>query len=117
MIWLTFLPVALYDICGWASPAVEAVGTDSSYGNLFGFVNSSNLGIVFRKSVRRYPAIYATCCAYCRSLLFFSLELKTCKHNAILDNAFLTTDIQFKIATAQLLKYIFISTICLAEGS
>lgn len=25
LIWLSFLPVALYDICGWASPGVEAV--------------------------------------------------------------------------------------------
>ncbi len=51
MIWLTFLPVALYDICGWASPAVEAVRTDSSCKNHFGIVNSTNLGNAFRKSV------------------------------------------------------------------
>ena len=118
MIWLTFLPVALYDICGWASPAVEAVRTDSSCSNPFGIVNSTNLGNVLRKSVRRYSAIYATCCAYCRFSLFFSLELRTCKRDAILDNACLTIDILSKgVATAQLLEYILISATCLAEGS
>ena len=25
ILWLTFLPFALWDICGWASPLVEAV--------------------------------------------------------------------------------------------
>ena len=30
LIWLTFLPVALYDICGWASPGVEAVSAASA---------------------------------------------------------------------------------------
>ena len=46
MIWLTFLPVALYDICGWASPAVEAVRSDSSCNNLSGIVNSTKLSNV-----------------------------------------------------------------------
>ena len=68
--------------------------------------------------MRRLFAIYATCCAYCRFSLFFSLELRTCKRDVILDFAFLTIDILSKgAATAQLLEYILISATCFAEGS
>ena len=49
MIWLTFLPVALYDICGWASPAVEAVATQSSCVNIFFALSAAKAWAMSRK--------------------------------------------------------------------
>ncbi|BDA42113.1 UPF0187 protein At3g61320, chloroplastic [Coccomyxa sp. Obi] len=63
VIWLTFLPFALWDICGWASPIVEAVIA-------FLLMGVENIGIQIEEPFHTLPML-----SYCKVIAKNSLEV------------------------------------------